>query len=338
MSRLEHCDLSTGTADLAVAARLFECASGRTAELASKLSREAALIGVGLAGGTVAEIKKDPLKATVQLAGTALAGSLIAGMALAEAPVLARTGLIVGAGLTGKWVWDQIDPNSTKNQIRNHDVMEAVTAVWNKSDSATFGKSERLMERDLGSLGLDVTTFAIGGAVAGKLAPQIGSEMSLAYKEIVGSGKQLSTFAAELMPAFNAPKLAPVLAHSAEGSGGAGLVSESPLGDFTFLMAKPRHGRVESRPIDEFDLNPVKESIPENGKLTEKANRTELEFPDGSRIVEDFIGNWWIYEANGKMYRCGLDGDPALPPAEALGGNGFNFGAKGWRERQTAKR
>lgn len=336
MSRLEnHSTSFGGTEDaLSTAAKLYECALSDTSAVASKLAREAALISGGLVGGTVAEIQKDPLKAGAQLAGTALAGSLIAGMAVAEVPLLSTAGLVLGAGLTGKWVWDQIDPNSKRNQDRNQNISEAVTTVWNSSDSKAFASSEKQMEMGLGSLGLDLASFAVGGYAAGKLAPQIGSEMSLAYKEIAGSGKQLTTFVADLVPKLAGPDSAVALAHAGEGKPGAGSTSESPLSDFVLFMAKSRHGKVHSRPMDSFDLNPIKEVLPENGKLSQKCNRTELEFPDGSKIVEDNLGTWWIHGKDGSVVRAGQDGDAFAPPSDS----GFSFGAKGWRERSTNKR
>lgn len=335
MSRLENHNVSFGGTEdaLITAAKLYECAQLDTSAFASKLAREAALISGGLLGGTVAEIEKDPLKAGVQLAGTALAGSLIAGMAVAEAPLLPAVGLALGAGLTGKWVWDQIDPTSKRNQERNQNISEAVTAVWNSSDSKTFAKSERQMENGLGILGLDLASFAVGGYAAGKLAPQIGSEMSMAYKELAGSGKQLTTFVADLMPKLVGQDLAVALARSGEGKTDAGSPSESPLNDFVLFMAKSRHGKVYSRPMDQFDINPIKEVVPENGKLSEKSNRTELEFPDGSKIVEDSLGTWWIHGKDGSVVRAGQDGDAFAPPNSS----GFNFGAKGWRERFTKR-
>lgn len=200
MERLEAPREACAEEPAQVAARLFEDACASACGLAGKVEREVHLIGSGLIGGAAEEIKKDPVKAGVQVGATAVIGTVLTAAAIAEAPVI-LTGLALGAGAvaTGKWLYDTFDPTNPENQKRNQAIAGAVVETWNKSDERIFQKNEKLMQSNLGTLGLDLGSALVGGGTAAKFAPALAAEISVGCKAFSGAARGLGSEVTQLL-------------------------------------------------------------------------------------------------------------------------------------------
>jgi hypothetical protein len=154
---------------------------------------QAQLLGAGLVGGIVNQVKEDPRKAAVSVCESVVGGAAIGatlGVLAVEAPVI---GLACAGGATAlgaKWVWDKIDPGAAQNQQRNSTVKNAMDAVWNDNGKSFYEKHLPAVQQSLGKDGLEVCTGLIGGSVAGgafRVAPKAlaslqGSELVAGIK------------------------------------------------------------------------------------------------------------------------------------------------------------
>lgn len=206
--------------------KLFEEAYATGADLTGKLVREAQLVGSGLIGGAIQEIERDPLKACTELALTAAAGTVLAAGVMAELPVIVTGAALTAGGLmTAKWLVDTFDPRIPANQRRNEAVSKAICETWSDSRAECFQRNEKIMQSNLGSLGMDLGMFAVGGGIASKFAPALAVEITGSYKVLSAAGRNLSTTIADFVRP--APSTMPGLKLAlAEGHASAGRLPE----------------------------------------------------------------------------------------------------------------
>jgi hypothetical protein len=222
----EVLESSTEQAAAPQTSKFFEDAYASGADLTDKLVRETHLIGSGLVAGALAEIEHDPLKAGTQLALTAVVGTVLAAGAAAELPVIvSATALVAGAAATGKWLVDTFDPRIPANQRRNQAVSQAVYETWVDSSDDSFRKNEKIMQSNLGALGLDLSIFAASGGIAARFAPGFAVELAGGYRAMSAAGRNLSPSIADLITPI--PSTVPGLKLAlAEGATPAGRLPE----------------------------------------------------------------------------------------------------------------
>ncbi len=134
--------------------------------LTEKLSREAYVITAGTVGGAIAEAAKHPAKTICETTEMSLAAAGLTALAVGEFPLLSTAAIATGTILTGKYVFDLVNPNSVHNRERNQAFHSALDSASRSSDAHTLDLAIEELQKRTGIDSLQVVEglFA-GGAI-----------------------------------------------------------------------------------------------------------------------------------------------------------------------------
>lgn len=153
-----------------------------TSKTAGAVARETALVTTGTVVGAIQEFQKSPVETLARAGSTVAIGAGLGALVATEAPVLVAGAAVTGVALTGKWIYDTVNPFDSRNQERFNNIGGALSDVWHHGDKRTFDASVQRMRDGAGPIALDVGLMALGGFgahTAARYTPRLSPQYNI---------------------------------------------------------------------------------------------------------------------------------------------------------------
>lgn len=188
--------------------RFFDSAYGKldpTTDALSKnaqmIAREGLLLADGAIVGAAKTAAKHPLGTGIAALGTIAAGSLVAAGLAAESPIIVGGTILAAGAMTGKGLFDAVNPYDENNRFRNATVMRTVEETARNSDPGALGTNMHALEQAIGPCTLDCGLGLIS-AGRGMRAELPAKELGTAISWLKNNGDLLSVKIAQPMVAL----------------------------------------------------------------------------------------------------------------------------------------
>jgi hypothetical protein len=159
----------------------FENKDNPMSDTAERMAREVYVLGSGIAFGTAREIQNRLPECSAKIGGAVLTGTAIGALAATELPLLSIGTAGAAAVLSGKLVWDLLDPTSAHNRERNEALQAATHTAWRTGEQSQLQDSIAKIANTCGSDSIDLLAGIAGGtalkggagiSALGKIVPE----------------------------------------------------------------------------------------------------------------------------------------------------------------------